>query len=114
MELEYYEGTEIPGEERVIGVNLPNSQKFYENGNGEGMYAYIISDDDFNNFLDNSKKGMLIKGFLLNNSLYYPGLKWGLIVPIELRGSKKPVVPLEFLQQAFKEVINRKKKKSLK
>lgn len=82
--------------EKEVKVNLPADRQGYERGNGEGCWAVIKGDavmayegDELGNYT----------ATLENDSVYYPGLGVGDVVPIEMRGEFRPVVPYEWLQE---------------
>lgn len=100
--IQIYKG-DISDPQRKIKINLPYSRETYKTANGEGVWCYIISPEDMETYLDDTKAGRLINGVLLNDSLYFPELKHKSLVPVELRGAKRPVVPLEFLKDILLE-----------
>lgn len=84
-------------EPNFIKVNLPPTMEDYERGNGEG--CFFIVDDETKAAYDQDATGGEFFGILDNNSLYYKGLKHGERLRIEMRGAKRPVVPLEALSK---------------
>ena len=80
-----------------IKANLPGTSADYENGNGEG--CFFIVDDATKAAHDRDATGGGFFGILDNDSYYYPGLKHGERLPLEMRGDRRPVVPLEALQR---------------
>lgn len=83
----------------MIKVNLPSNKECYEYGNGEGCWAEC--DADVQLAYDNDEDGTHYECVLANDSLYYPGLLCGTTVPIEMRGSNRPVVPYEWLVEHY-------------
>ncbi len=80
-----------------IKVNIPPNEEAYKNGNGEG--CFFIVDEETKAAYDRDETGGGYFGILDNNSLYYKGLEHGERLPIEMRGKKRPVVPLEALSK---------------
>ena len=79
----------------MIKVNVPDTHEHYISGNGEGCWAEC--DKAAQAAYDNDESGTVYNVFLANDSIYYPGLMCGAIVPIEMRGEYRPVVPFEWL-----------------
>lgn len=89
----------VPEEsEKCIQVNLPSTAEDFENGNGEGMFA-CATEETYQEWDSNGEGIHFVK--LLNDSVYYPGLSWGTIIPVELRGKDRPVALLEELQHHY-------------
>ena len=90
-----------------IKVNLPETENDYKDGNGECVWALV--DDTCKKAYDNDSDGCTFIGILCNGSIYYPHLAHGMAVVIEMRGEKRPVVPLGFLTnyvEYLRSVIN--------
>lgn len=86
----------------LIKINLPSTEKDYEIGNGEGCW-FTVSEEVLKAYNENST--LKTTGKLENDSFYYQGLLCGQECPIELRGNKRPVVPLEWLNKNYGESI---------
>ena len=84
-------------EPNLIKVNIPPDREWYERGNGEG--CFFIVDDRTKEAYDRDETGGGFVGILDNDSLYYPGLMHGEQLPIEMRGKKRPVVPIDALSK---------------
>lgn len=71
-----------------IKVNLPSSIEDYKTGNGEGMWAVVASQEDFD--IEQAEvEGTKFKVYLCNDSFYYPDdYPWGSEVIAESRGSE--------------------------
>lgn len=82
--------------EKEIKVNLPADAESYERGNGEGCWA-VINGDAVMAYEDDGLGSYTAT--LENDSIYYPGLGVGDVVPIEMRGEYRPVVPYGWLQE---------------
>ena len=82
-----------------IKVNLPHDEDSYRDGCGEGCWA--IASEEVKQLYDQDAAGSGYTVTLDNNSVYYPGLKAGTDVPIELRGPNRAVVPLEWLIEHY-------------
>ena len=84
-------------EPNYIKAMIPPDIGSYNHGCGEG--CFFIVDDRTKTAYDLNATGGGFFGILANDSLYYPGLKYGERLPIEMRGSRAPVVPLEALEK---------------
>lgn len=80
---------EKPCEDFYFKINLPDSESSYEDGNGEGVWCYTDA-ESYKKWEDDCYH---IKIFvrILNDSFYYTGLNYGTLIPVELRGEKRPV-----------------------
>jgi hypothetical protein len=78
-----------------IKVNLPDSPEAYKNGNGEGVW--VLVNEDVKRAYDTDEAGTTYEGILDNDSIYYPELMHGVVIPIEMRGNNRPVTPYEWL-----------------
>ena len=83
-----------------IKANIPENEESYTTGNGEGVW--VLVDKKTKNAYDTDEKGTNYSGILDNDSIFYCGLTAGTIIPLEMRGENKPVVPFEFLAENFK------------
>ena len=94
-------------EPNFIKVNLPPDEEAYKYGYGEG--CFFIVDDETKEAYDRDAEDGEYYGILDNDSFYYPGLNHGERLPIEMRGEKRPVVPIDALKKwkarPVKEVI---------
>lgn len=72
-----------------IKVNFPLTEEDFNRGNGEGMWVLVDAATKADYDKDATGKGYV--GILDNDSLYYPGLKHGDVVPFEMRGESRPV-----------------------
>lgn len=72
-----------------IQINLPLAEEEYLSGNGEGVWVKV--DPATRQAYDADKIGPGYFGVLDNDSLYYPGLGPGEIIPFEMRGGLRPV-----------------------
>lgn len=82
-----------------IKVNVPLTEEDYLHGNGEGMWAIV--DDETKKAYDEDVISGTYEATLDNDSLYWAGLEHGQVVPIEMRGEYKPVVPYNWLFAMF-------------
>lgn len=80
-----------------IKVNLPASPEAYESGNGEGVW--VLVDPRTKEAHDSDATGGVYFGILDNDSVYYPGLNHGEPIPFEMRGDKRPVTPIAWLEE---------------
>ena len=78
-----------------IKANLPANQTSYEEGSGEGVF--ILVTPEVKAAYDNNETGGNYEGILDNDSMYYPELKHGARIPLEMRGNNRPVCPLNWL-----------------
>lgn len=95
MIAEFDDIEETNSEHKMFKVNLPETQENYISGNGEGVWACGNS-KTLNAWRKNKNKGIYF-AMVLNDSVYYPKLKCGMIIPIEMRGDKRPVALYEEL-----------------
>ena len=84
--------------EYFIKVNLPDSEKSARNGNGEGCWVKV--DEGVCRLYDEDGEGVFA-GELANDSIYYPGLNCGTVIPFRMRGAFRPVVPLGWLEANY-------------
>lgn len=98
--------------EKYIKVNIPLTEENYLSGNGEGVWVEV--DEVTRAAYDNDATGGRYHGILANDSLYYPGLGCGDEIEFEMRGDRRPVVSLDFLEgrprltEAGKDAVIRK------
>lgn len=110
-----YGGDKIPEhfemDPLVIKVNLPDSRKNYDSGNGEGCWAYIADEADINKYNTGTGKFNVI---MMNTSFYWmPFFSWGTIIQVEGRGSKsRPVLDIEWAREKIKKVEDKEKEKT--
>ena len=84
-------------EPNFIKVNLPQDEEAYKDGRGEG--CFFIVDDRTKEAHDSDATEGEYFGILDNDSCYYPGLNHGERLPIEMRGDRRPVVPISALNE---------------
>ena len=83
-----------------IKANLPPTADAYPiNGAGEGVF--VIVDDETKAAYDRGESGGGYDCVLDNASTYWHGLFPGEIMPLELRGEFRPVVPYPWLVEHF-------------
>lgn len=82
-----------------IKANIPADRTEYENGNGEGVF--VIIDGEALEAYESDATGGGYTGILDNDSFNYSDLTHGAIVPLEMRGANRPVIPLEWLKSNF-------------
>ena len=82
-----------------IKVNLPISEQDYNDGAGEGVW-FIVS-ADVKAAHDRNETGTIYNGTLDNDSFYYIGLEHGAVIPFEMRGEFRPVVPYSWLIEHY-------------
>ena len=84
-----------------IKVNFPLTEEDYKTGNGKGMW--VLVDHETKKTHDEDAMGGRYYGILDNDSLYYPGLESGTVIPFEMRGQNRPVADFHgFLEQLIK------------
>ena len=74
---------------KYIKINLPLTEEEYVAGNGEGVWVEV--DRQTKSAFDRDAIGKGFYGILSNDSIYYPGLNRGVVLPFELRGENRPV-----------------------
>lgn len=82
-----------------IKANLPPTEELYKQGGGEGVF--ILVDAETKKAYDNDESGTMYEGIIDNDSWYYPGLTHGAKIPIEMRGTMRPVVPFNWLAEHY-------------
>ena len=82
-----------------IKINLPDSEEKYRSGNGEGCFCLVTP--EVKAAYDADENGTTYEGILDNDSVYYPGLNHGTLIPFEMRGSFRPVVPYTWLIEHY-------------
>lgn len=75
--------------QNYIQINLPLTEEEFLSGNGEGVWVKV--DAATRRDYDADKIGTGYFGILDNDSLYYPGLGPGEVIPFEMRGENRPV-----------------------
>ena len=78
-----------------IKVNLPKNENDYISGTGEGVFVKVK--EYVKKAYDDDEIGIYYSGILDNDSVYYPELKRGTLIPIEMRGKNRPVCYYYFL-----------------
>lgn len=91
-------------EPNFIKAILPPNEDCYKCGNGEG--CWFIVDDRTKTAYDLDATGGTFYGILDNDSIYYPDLKHGERLPLEMRGNRAPVVPIEALKKWKAQPVN--------
>ena len=92
---EQMESLEREGGWAHIKANLPSDESAYLAGNGEG--CWFLVDPDTKRAYDDDSGDETYFGILANDSCYYKGLRHGTVLPLEMRGSCRPVVPFRHL-----------------
>lgn len=82
-----------------IKVNLPVTENDYIDGCGESVF--VLVDEKTKEAHDSNQNGGSYNGLLDNDSLYYKGLKHSVIIPFEMRGEYRPVVPYSWLIENY-------------
>lgn len=82
-----------------LKANLPASQEEYDSGNGEG--CWFIAEADAKQAYDQDAETGVYRCILDNDSDYYPGLNHGEVLPVEMRGTNRPVVPYSYLAEHY-------------
>lgn len=90
------EATEIKD---MFKVNLPSTYENYINGNGEGVWA--CGDEKTKLAYDNDVSGGIYFVMILNDSGYYPDLTNKTIIPVEMRGEKRPTAIFDELKAKY-------------
>ncbi len=97
------EGFYIPEHEarfkHSVKVILPTSPQSYDDGIGEGIWAIV--DDRAKTAYDLDATAAGFDCVLDNASCYWIGLYPGEVMPLEMRGDKRPVVPFDWLSERF-------------
>ena len=83
----------------LIKVNLPADMESYRHGFGEGVW--VLVDAKTKAAHDSDTQGGLYEGVLDNDSYYWTGLEHGAVIPFEMRGDRRPVVPFDWLEEHY-------------
>lgn len=92
---------------KYIKVNIPLTEEDYRSGNGEGVWVEV--DAETRAAYDRDAIGLGYHGILANDSLYYPGLKCGDVIPFEMRGENRPVVDFPRFLSALNRISKEEK-----
>lgn len=92
--------------ENYIKVNLPD---IIDSGEEEILYA-VVDDETLSRHNQNEEGYSL--AMLLDDSIHYPGLSYGAIVPIELKKNGPPIVPFSELLAIYNRIPSYVKSKA--
>ena len=84
-----------------IKVNLPPNEEWEKQSGGEGCFVLVTP--EVKKAYDEDESGTNYTGILDNDSLYFPGLMHGTIIPFEMRGEKRPIVKFNWLLEHYGE-----------
>ena len=87
---------------KQIKALLPRNKKDFIAGNGEGVL--IIIDNLTETAYENKAEEYIAKATLDSDSVFFPGMKRGTDVEIELRGENKPVIVLPHYKTQYYEL----------
>lgn len=82
-------------------INLPLTEDDYKSGNGEGIWC-CCSKEDLEKINNNIKGVYLVK--ILNDSVYYPSLKYGTVVICGYNGDNRPVAIKDELDSKYESI----------
>ena len=82
-----------------IKVNIPRDNDSYINGFGEGVWVLVTPEVKAAH--DSDETGTTYDGILDNDTYYSPALIHGVLIPFEMRGDKRPVVPFNWLLEHY-------------
>jgi len=99
---EKYEEIPLPKvSEECFLINLPSEEEDFIGGNGESIWACGTTET-----LE-AYKNMDFEGVvyvkLMNNSMYYPNLKYKTVIPVKVEKNKRPVAYLDELNYYYGE-----------
>jgi len=97
---------------KYIKVNIPLTEDDYHSGNGEGVWVEV--DEDTRKAYDRDAIGLGYHGILANDSMYYPGLKFGDVIPFEMCGENRPVVDFPRFLSAMNRLTKEEKAELLR
>lgn len=80
-----------------IKANLPDSPAAEEAGNGEG--CFFLVPPEVKAAYDSDEDGTIYEGVIDNESVYFPGILPGDLLPLVMRGKYRPVVPYDYLKR---------------
>jgi len=84
-----------------IKVNLPARAEDEQLSAGEGCFVLVTP--EVKKAYDEDESGTNYTGVLDNDSLYFPGLMHGTIIPFEMQGEKRPIVKFNWLLEHYGE-----------
>ena len=96
---EFYIPEREPRFKHHIKANLPYNHEADEENVGEGVW--VIVDDEAKTAHDADDSSGTFDCVLDNASCYWRGLYPGEVMPLEMRGNLRPVVPFEWLEEHF-------------
>ena len=82
---------------RIIKVNLPDEEN---TTSSEGVWA-VVSSETYKKVEDDTDKGTECKGIIINDSVYYPSLRYGTVIPFITNGKKRPYIKFNWLQENY-------------
>ena len=82
-----------------IKINVPTTEEEYVRGNGEGMWA--LTDDSGKRAYDEDAESGEYEVIIDNDSFFWEGLEHGQLMPVEMRGVHRPIVPYNWLFAIF-------------
>ena len=92
-------------------VNLPFNEDDFNSGNGEGCWACCSKED-----MEKMDKDIpcYFTAKILNDSLYYPNIKYGMEISCMFMGNRKrPVADIAMLQLMYGKPISEEEKREL-
>lgn len=78
-----------------IKANLPQTQTNEIQGYGEGCF-FLVSPETAA-AMDRDEDGTMYAGILDNDSIYFPYIMHGELLPLITKGKQRPVVPFQYL-----------------
>ena len=91
-------------EQLYIKFNIPESEEKFKSGNGEGVWAQPLTEED-KEICDSNSTGDTFKVIILNSALTFP-FDWGTVVTVETRGDSRPVLSYDWFDGVVKESTN--------
>ena len=103
----YKDGKQVPlpiietpeTHEKCFIVSLPSTPEDVQNGKGEGIWA--CTTEEVHQEYDNHGTGLRFVKIVNKQSMYYPNLTFGAVIPVRLNGKDRPVALLEELQHHY-------------
>ncbi|CAL9960542.1 hypothetical protein VPHD518_0056 [Vibrio phage D518] len=88
--------------DQLIKVNIPSAMSEYRRGNGEGMWAFLMTEDD-KEMYENNEIGKSIKVVMSNDSLFLPPICCARVIQVTLQGSNRPVLDIDWMESIIQE-----------
>ncbi|AUR92046.1 hypothetical protein NVP1188A_15 [Vibrio phage 1.188.A._10N.286.51.A6] len=87
----------------LVKVNIPVQKSDLNRGNGEGMWAVILTDEDKAHY-DADQSNKTIQVLLANDSIHWSSLRAGRIIQVNLNGESRPTLDVQWLDPIVQQI----------